>query len=68
MTKRTKYRLWAMFVNATRRNPRGGLLEWTIRPTRTAAMDALGPATLTQWPTIRKRGYRVARVTVSEIE
>ena len=62
MTKRTKYRMWAVY------SPRGKLRHETIRTTRLRALAASGPATIRNWAEISQHGYRVARVIVSEIE
>ena len=70
MTKRTKYRMWAVFT------PRGYLCVDTVRQKRGAAINLFSdrpdraaiPAFCAggRWPHFRHRGYRVARVVVSE--
>ena len=53
-------RAWAVVT------PRGKLRFETIRPTRRGAMITCGPTTERNWAAIRKAGYRIARVTVTE--
>ncbi len=58
--------MWAVIIPGQRGDR---ISYWSVRRTRKQAIAALvGPYDMSGWPRYRKQGYRVTRVTVSEVQ
>ena len=66
ITAPAEYLMWAVFSPSCKRWPQGRLEILTIRPSRTDAIFVLTMGT-DPWSWWRRRGYRVARVCISEL-